>query len=105
MLKEADSIGDYYAYLQQQTFYLLIDAFKSTRPHLVKQNDTKSLLEWRLRALSKMGALTKQVVALISKSTGRSKSYIYALIHDNGLKVAREMNQGLSKALPLEPSS
>lgn len=99
MLKEADSIGDYYAYLQQQTFYLLIDAFKSTRPHLVKQNDTKSLLEWRLRALSKMGALTKQVVALISKSTGRSKSYIYALIHDNGLKVAREMNQELSKAL------
>lgn len=99
MLKEVDSIGDYYAYLQQQTFYLLIDAFKSTRPHLVKQNDTKSLLEWRLRALSKMGALTKQVVALISKSTGRSKSYIYALIHDNGLKVAREMNQELSKAL------
>ena len=99
MLKEADSIGDYYAYLQQQTFYLLIDAFKSTRPHLVKQNDTKSLLEWRLRALSKMGALTKQVVALISKSTGRSKSYIYTLIHDNGLKVAREMNQELSKAL------
>lgn len=99
MLKEADSIGDYYAYLQQQTFYLLIDAFKSTRPHLVKQNDTKSLLEWRLRALSKMGALTRQVVALISKSTGRSKSYIYALIYDNGLKVAREMNQELSKAL------
>ena len=99
MLKEADSIGDYYAYLQQQTFYLLIDAFKSTRPHLVKQNDTKSLLEWRLRALSKMGALTKQVVALISRSTGRSKSYIYALIHDNGLKVAREMNQELSKTL------
>jgi hypothetical protein len=99
MLKKADAIGDYYSYLQQQTFYLLIDAFKSSRPHLVEENDSKSLLEWRLRALSKMGALTKQVIALISKSTGKSKHDIYELIHDDGLSVAKQINHHLAKSL------
>lgn len=96
MLKKADKIGDYYSYLQQQMFYLLIDTFKTTRPELV---DKEHVLEWRLKALSKMGGLTKKVIALVSKESGKSKKYIYDLIQKDGLKVAKQMNHELSKQL------
>lgn len=96
MLKKADEIGDYYAYLQQQMFYLLIDTFKTTRPELV---DKEHILEWRLKALAKMGALTKKIIALISKETGKSEKYINDLIKKDGLTVAKQMNKQLAKDL------
>lgn len=99
MLTKADQIADYYVKLQQKIFYLLIDSFKTTRPELVNQDDPDSILEWRLRALSKIGALTKDTIKLVSNTSGKSESYIYELIKNDGLEVAKNINAELSEAL------
>lgn len=99
MLMKADQIADYYVKLQQKIFYLLIDSFKTTRPELVNQDDPDSILEWRLRALSKIGALTKDTIKLVSNTSGKSESYIYELIKNDGLEVAKNINAELSEAL------
>ena len=98
MMKQASKIVDYYDYLQQHTFYLLIDAFKKHKGILTRADD-KSILEWRLKALAEMGGLTDKVVDFIAKNIGYSKQAIYDLIKDQGLKVARRMNSELSTAL------
>lgn len=99
MLAKADKISDYYVKLQQKIFYLLIDSFKTTRPELVDQDDPNSILEWRLRSLAKIGALTKDVIKLVSNTSGKSESYIYELIRNDGLEVAQDINDELSTAL------
>ena len=107
MLAKADKIADYYVKLQQKIFYLLIDSFKTTRPELINQDDPDSILEWRLRALSKIGALTKDTIKIVSNTSGKSESYIYDLIKDDGLEVAKDINAELSDALkqnkPISP--
>lgn len=107
MLAKADKIADYYVKLQQKIFYLLIDSFKTTRPKLINQDDPDSILEWRLRALSKIGALTKDTIKIVSNTSGKSESYIYDLIKDDGLEVAKDINAELSDALkqnkPISP--
>ena len=35
MMEKASNIADYYAYTEQQMFYILIDSFKKTRPELM----------------------------------------------------------------------
>lgn len=95
-MQKVDQIVDHYDYLKQQTFYMLIDIFKSTRPELV---DKDHILQWRLEALAKMGGLTKRVVKLMAKETGQSEKQIMDLIKGDGLKVAKQMNQQLSNAL------
>lgn len=99
MLTKADQIADYYVKLQQKIFYLLIDSFKATRPELIDQDDPDSILEWRLRALAKIGALTKDTVKLVSSTSGKSENYIYELIKNDGLEVAKNINAELSEAL------
>lgn len=107
MLAKADKIADYYVKLQQKIFYLMIDSFKTTRPELINQDDPESILEWRLRALSKIGALTKDTIKIVSNTSGKSESYIYDLIKDDGLEVAKDINAELSDALkqnkPISP--
>ena len=104
MLTKADQIADYYVKLQQKIFYLLIDSFKTTRPELVNQDDPDSILEWRLRALSKIGALTKDTIKLASNTSGKNESYIYELIKNDGLEVAKNINAELSEALKQKQS-
>lgn len=98
MMDQANKIADYYDYLQQKTFYLLIDTFKTTNKTLENADD-ESILRWRLEALSKVGGLTKQVVDLISKETGKTRKQIYDLIQQDGLKVAKATHKELAKAL------
>lgn len=107
MLAKADKIADYYVKLQQKIFYLLIDNFKTTRPELINQDDPDSILEWRLRALAKIGALTKDTIRVVANTSGKAESYIYDLIKDDGLEVAKDINAELSDALkqnkPISP--
>ena len=98
MMKKAKKITDYYDYLQQRSFYMLIDAFSKTKESLY-QSDQKSIIQWRLKALAQMGGLTKDVVDFISKNIGYSKKAIYDLIQDESLKVAKHMSKDLSEAL------
>lgn len=107
MLAKADQIADYYVKLQQKIFYLLIDNFKSTRPELIDQDDPDSILEWRLRALAKIGALTRDTIRIVANTSGKAESYIYELIKNDGLEVAQGINNELVQALnqnkPISP--
>lgn len=104
MMDKAAKISDYYTDLQQNIFYLLIDATKSTRNLLV---DRDMILEWRLEMLAKMGALTKEVIKLVAKTSGKTESAINNLIKRDGLQVADEINDQLSdmlnKSVPVSP--
>ena len=80
-MEKASNIADYYAYTEQQMFYILIDSFKKTRPELMAaEKDPQKIMEWRLKALSELGVLTDKVINLISRSSGYSKRAIYDLI-------------------------
>ncbi|WP_308399700.1 phage minor capsid protein [Weissella thailandensis] len=102
--KQADATADIYADLQQQIFYLLIDATKNTRS-LMKNNEHP--LEWRLKMLQKLGGLTDEVIKLVSRYSGVAESRIKVLINDNGLTVANQINGQLATMLrkhePISP--
>lgn len=100
MMQKADQIADYYAYNEQEMFYILIDAFKQTRPELMNaEKDPTKIMEWRLKALSQIGGLTDKVIKLISKNSGYSEQAIYDLIEKDGLKVTKQFNRRLAKTL------
>ena len=100
MMEKASNIADYYAYTEQQMFYILIDSFKKTRPELVNaEKDPQKIMEWRLKALSELGGLTDKVINLISRSSGYSKRAIYDLIEKDGLKVTKQLNRKLARTL------
>lgn len=100
MMEKASNIADYYAYTEQQMFYILIDSFKKTRPELMTaEKDPQKIMEWRLKALSELGGLTDKVINLISRSSGYSKRAIYDLIEKDGLKVTKQFNRKLAKTL------
>ena len=100
MMEKASNIADYYAYTEQQMFYILIDSFKKTRPELVNaEKDPQKIMEWRLKALSELGGLTDKVINLISRSSGYSRRAIYDLIEKDGLKVTKQFNRKLAKTL------
>ena len=99
-MEKASNIADYYAYTEQQMFYILIDSFKKTRPELMNaEKDPQKIMEWRLKALSELGGLTDKVINLISRSSGYSKRAIYDLIEKDGLKVTKQFNRKLAKTL------
>lgn len=100
MTAEAEKIVDYYDYLQQQSFYAMVDTFKANKPYLMAANDDPDkILEWRLKSLSDTGALTDKVVRLLSQQLDISQQKIYSMIHNDGLTVAKQMNRQLSRAL------
>ena len=99
-MEKASNIADYYAYTEQQMFYILIDSFKKTRPELVNaEKDPQKIMEWRLKALSELGGLTDKVINLISRSSGYSRRAIYDLIEKDGLKVTKQLNRKLARTL------
>ena len=93
---QADKVADLYEQLQQQIFYLLIDATKDTRS-LMEEHGRE--LEWRLKMLQKMGGLSKQVVKLVSQTSGLSERQIMELVEKNGLTVAKDINKQLAETL------
>lgn len=100
MLKQTGQLVDYYAHTEQDMFYILIDAFKQTRPELMNaEKDSTKIMEWRLKALSQLGGLTDKVINLISRSSGYSKKAIYDLIEKDGLQITKQFNSELAKAL------
>lgn len=96
MMDKAEEISNQYVAMQQHIFYLLIDATKNTRSLL---NDRNTILEWRLEMLSKMGALTNEVIKIVAQTSGKTQKYINELIRRDGLQVAQGINSELSKML------
>ena len=96
MMDKAEEISNQYVAMQQRIFYLLIDATKNTRSLL---NDRNTILEWRLEMLSKMGALTNEVIKIVAQTSGKTQKSINELIRRDGLQVAQGINSELSKML------
>lgn len=100
MNRAANKIADNYTRLEQQLFYLLIDATKDTRSLLL---DADHPLQWRLAMLEKMGGLTKEVVRIVSRTAGVSEKQIYELINGAGLTIAQQMSGQLAGTLKAKP--
>lgn len=100
MNRAANKIADNYTRLEQQLFYLLIDATKDTRSLLL---DADHPLQWRLAMLEKMGGLTKEVVRIVSRTAGVSEKQIYELINGAGLTIAQQMSGQLAGTLKTKP--
>lgn len=100
MMAKADKIADFYDYLQQQSFYQIVDTFKTNNYLLdAAEDDPKKILEWRLQSLSQVGALTDNVINLLSMQLDISKQQIYQVIRQDGLTVAKQMNSQLARSL------
>jgi hypothetical protein len=102
----AEKVADQYVILQQRIFGMLIDALKGVRPRLTDLK-AEEMVEWRLQALSQMGALTQQVVDYIVKTTPELKKAVNDVIKKDGLKVSQSFNRDLAKLLnqPIKPVS
>lgn len=94
----AEKVADQYVVLQQRIFGMLIDTLKGTRPRLADLK-AEEMVEWRLQALSQMGALTQQVVDYIVKTTPELKKAVNDVIKKDGLKVGQSFNKDLAKVL------
>lgn len=105
-MNTAEKVADQYVILQQEIFGMLIDAIKGIRPRLT---DLKSeeMVEWRLKSLLQMGALTKQVVDYIIKTTPELKKAVNDVIKKDGLKANQSFNRELARLLnqPIKPVS
>lgn len=105
-MNEAEKVADQYVVLQQEIFGMLIDAIKGIRPRLTDLK-AEEMVEWRIKALAQMGALTQQVIDYIIKTTPELKKAVNDVIQKDGLKVSQSFNRDLAKLLnqPIKPVS
>lgn len=102
----AEKVADQYVILQQEIFGMLIDAIKGVRPRLTDLK-AEEMVEWRIKALAQMGALTQQVIDYVKKQSPAIAKAIDLVIKRDGLKVSQSFNQDLAKLLnqPVKPVS
>lgn len=94
----ADKVADQYVILQQEIFGMLIDTIKGVRPRLTDLK-AEEMVEWRIKALSQMGALTQQVIDYVKKQSPAIAKAIDSVIKHDGLKVSQSFNRDLAKLL------
>lgn len=102
----ADKVADQYVILQQEIFGMLIDTIKGVRPRLTDLK-AEEMVEWRIKALAQMGALTQQVIDYVKKQSPKIAKAVDEVIKRDGLKVSQTFNQDLAKLLnqPVKPVS
>lgn len=101
-MNPAEKVADQYVVLQQRIFGMLIDALKGVRPRLTDLK-AEEMVEWRIKALAQIGALTQQVVDYIIKTTPELKKTVNDVIKKDGLKVGQSFNKDLAKVLNQTP--
>ncbi|MDA3797310.1 phage minor capsid protein, partial [Lactobacillus delbrueckii] len=94
----AEKVADQYVILQQEIFGMLIDAIKGVRPRLTDLK-AEEMVEWRIKALAQMGALTQQVIEYVKKQSPAIAKAVDEVIKRDGLKVSQTFNQDLAKLL------
>lgn len=102
----ADKVADQYVILQQEIFGMLIDTIKGVRPRLTDLK-AEEMVEWRIKALAQMDALTQQVIDYVKKQSPTIAKAVDEIIKRDGLKVSQSFNQELAKLLnqPIKPVS
>nr|DAL94997.1 MAG TPA: minor capsid protein [Caudoviricetes sp.] len=105
-MSPAEKVADQYVILQQEIFGMLIDTIKGVRPRLTDLK-AEEMVEWRIKALAQMGALTKQVVDYVKKQSPAIAKAVDSVIKRDGLKVSQSFNRDLAKLLnqPIKPVS
>ncbi|MFK5641151.1 phage minor capsid protein [Lactobacillus delbrueckii subsp. bulgaricus] len=97
-MNTAEKVADQYVILQQEIFGMLIDAIKGVRPRLTDLK-AEEMVEWRIKALAQMGALTQQVIEYVKKQSPAIAKAIDYVIKRDGLKVSQSFNRDLAKLL------
>lgn len=92
----AEKVADQYVILQQEIFGILIDAIKGVRPRLTDLK-AEEMVEWRIKALAQMGALTQQVIDYVKKQSPTIAKAIDSVIKRDGLKVSQSFNRDLAR--------
>ncbi len=102
----ADKVADQYVILQQEIFGMLIDTLKGVRPRLTDLK-AEEMVEWRIKALAQMDALTQQVIDYVKKQSPAIAKAVDEVIKRDGLKVSQSFNRDLAKLLnqPIKPVS
>ena len=105
-MNEAEKVADQYVILQQEIFGMLIDAIKGIRPRLTDLK-AEEMVEWRIKALARMGTLTQQVIEYVKKQSPTIAKAVDEVIERNGLKISQSFNEDLAKLLnqPIKPVS
>lgn len=100
-MDEAQLVADHYTYLQQQMFYQIVNNVKNVKPYFsnIDSSDPNAVLEWRLKALSQMHALTDEVVDMMSQHRPALKRQIYRLIEKDGIATNKQLGHQLSREL------
>lgn len=94
----ADKVADLYVTLQQEIFGMLIDTIKGVRPRLTDLK-AEEMVEWRIKALAQMGALTQQVIDYVKQQSPAIAKAVDSVIKRGGLKVSQSFNLDLAKLL------
>lgn len=92
MQQQANSISDIYAKLEQDIFKLLIDAVKDS--DWDKINGDNAMI-WQVEQLSKMHALTRDVIKIVAKANKVSEHELTSMIKRNGLQIVLEIDKQL----------
>lgn len=102
----AEKVADQYVVLQQEIFGMLIDTIKGVRPRLTDLK-AEEMIEWRIKALAQMDALTQQVIDYVKKQSPAIAKAVDEVIKRDGLKVSQSFNRDLAKLLnqPVKPVS
>lgn len=92
MQQQANSISDIYAKLEQDIFKLLIDAVKDS--DWDKINGDNAMM-WQVEQLSKMHALTRDVIKIVAKANKVSEHELTSMVKRNGLQIVLEIDKQL----------
>jgi hypothetical protein len=92
--KEAQALIDKYANMQQDVFDILIKQLQQTSMSEITANN---VLQWQLEALSKVGALTKQVIRTVAKVNKTTPEDVEHLVSQLGLQAVSDVQNEIKQ--------
>lgn len=101
MQQQADDITNIYAKLEQDIFKLLIKEIKGS--DFEKINADNALM-WQVEQLSKMRALTREVIKIVAKANKISEHELNSMIKRDGLQIVLEVDKQLQNIMKKQVS-
>jgi Phage minor capsid protein 2. len=92
--KEAQALIDKYANMQQDIFDILIKQLQQAN---MSETTADNVLQWQLEALSKTGALTKEVVKTVAKVNKTTSKDVENLVSQLGLQAVSDVQSEIKQ--------
>ncbi|HJE97928.1 MAG TPA: phage minor capsid protein [Ligilactobacillus acidipiscis] len=92
--KEAQALIDKYANMQQDIFDILIKQLQQTN---MSEITADNVLQWQLEALSKTGALTKEVIKAVAKVNKTTPKDVENLVSQLGLQAVSDVQSEIKQ--------